>query len=82
MDHDGRPVAKDMRKISHPKVHIFIPVHVPYFGAFCFFDEERVGRKKMNVVRNTSGHDFPGPFEEAFGKVRFSSVSIIEMFHP
>jgi hypothetical protein len=59
-------VAQDMGKIAHPEVHVFIPVHVPDFGAFCLFDEERVGRKKMNVVRNTSGHDLFRSFEKAF----------------
>jgi hypothetical protein len=66
MDYDGRAVSENMGKITHPEVHIFIPVRVPYFGAFGFFDEERVGREKMNVVRNPSGHDLFRSFEEVF----------------
>jgi hypothetical protein len=65
-DHDGRAMAEDVGKIAHPEVHVFIPVHIPYFGALGFFDEERVGLEKMNIVRNTSGHDPSRSFEEAF----------------
>lgn len=80
-DHDGRPVAEDVRKIAHPEVHVLIPVLIPYFGALCLLDKERVGRKEMNVVRNPSGHDLFRSFEEVFREACLLPVYIRVMFH-
>jgi hypothetical protein len=80
-DHDGGAVSQNMGKIAHPEVDVFIPVYVPYFGPLCFFDEQRVGREKMNVVRDTSGHHLFRSFEEVFREACLSPVCIRVMLH-
>jgi len=59
-------MAENMGIVAHPEVHILIPIHIPDFRTLCPFDKERVGRKVMDVMGDSSRHHLFGPLKETF----------------